>query len=170
MLEVSLGRLAREGEALLDARIPADDPMWEGFGLGWTGPVEVELRIASAGTGELVARGHVSGALRVECRRCLEPVDTRIDEDVTLVFVEEEEAEEGDTGEVRTFPGSSGSLDLSQALREEIVLAIDPYVVCDAECKGLCPRCGTNLNEGTCSCVDDDPDPRWDALRSLKDK
>jgi uncharacterized protein len=59
-------------------------------------------------------------------------------------------------------------LELGQAVREEVVLAMNPYVVCDPECPGLCPQCGANLKEGPCGCEEDELDPRWDALRELK--
>ncbi|MGB1779712.1 MAG: DUF177 domain-containing protein, partial [Longimicrobiales bacterium] len=57
---------------------------------------------------------------------------------------------------------------LSKAVREEMILAVNPYVVCEPECRGLCPKCGANLNEGACDCTDDEVDPRWAALRDLK--
>jgi uncharacterized protein len=53
-------------------------------------------------------------------------------------------------------------------VREEVVLAVNPYVVCDPECRGLCPKCGAKLDEGECGCADDEADPRWAALRDLK--
>lgn len=170
MLEVSLDRLWREGEARVDGQIAADDPMWEGFDLEWTGPVAVHLRAAPAGSGEVVVRGTVSGVLRRECRRCLAAVEADLDEEVTMVFADEPEDGAAGEDDVRSLPRTGGALDLREALREEVLLAIDPYVICDAECRGLCPRCGKDLNEGPCDCADDEPDPRWDALRSLKDE
>lgn len=146
--------------------------MWEGLGVAWAAPVDVQLRVSTAGTGEVVARGNVRGLLQRECRRCLEPVEQEFDEDITLVFVDEEEAEaEGDAGDdTHVIAARASELDLSRAVREDVFLAIEPYVVCDPECKGLCPKCGTNLNEGTCDCLDEESDPRWDALRKLKEK
>jgi uncharacterized protein len=73
-------------------------------------------------------------------------------------------------GDARVFEARAPKLDLSEPVREEVVLAIDPYVVCDPECKGLCPRCGANLNVEVCGCSFDEPDPRWDALRALKEE
>ena len=171
MLEVSLGRLHREGSVEIDARVPPDDPMWEGMQPAWAGPVEVHFRVSSAGSGEVIARGRVHGALAQACRRCLEPLEREFDEELTLVFVDEEDIEEGDdVGETHIIRPTDSKLDLSGAVREEVFLAVEPYVVCHPECKGLCPECGTNLNEGSCSCVRKEADPRWDALRKLKEK
>lgn len=170
MLGVALGRLGREGSVPVEARIPADDPVWEESGVAWDGPVEVQLRVSMAGSGEVVARGRVAGLLAQECRRCLRPVPGKLDEDLTIVFISSETLEQEDEGDVRVFEATGGELDLSEAVREEVILAIDPYVVCDPECRGLCPRCGANLNEEECGCTDEELDPRWEALRALKDK
>lgn len=172
MLEVSLARLDREGSVAVDALVPPDDPMWAGMAHEWVGPVEVHLRVSAAGSGETVVRGKVRGALRQECRRCLEPLEREYDGELTMVFVDEEEveAEDADSGELRIIPARASVLDLSHAVREETLLTIEPYVVCDPECKGLCPGCGTNLNTGSCTCSKDERDPRWDALRKLKEK
>ena len=75
-----------------------------------------------------------------------------------------------DEGGVYRIEPDGIELDLSSAVREETVLAANPYVVCDPDCQGLCPKCGTNLNEGSCDCTYDEPDPRWAVLRSLKDE
>jgi uncharacterized protein len=168
MLRVDLGRLAREGSVPVEALVPAEDGLWQDSGISWNGPAEVRLRAAYAGTGEVVVRGRVSGALKQECRRCLEPVEGRVDQNVTLVFVSTVDGEDADEGDVHTYDPARGSLDLSRAVREELILAANPYVVCDPECRGLCPRCGANLNEGPCGCAEEEIDPRWEALRALK--
>jgi uncharacterized protein len=172
MLEVPLSRLQREASVEVDARVPADHAMWEGLGMEWVGPVDVHLGVSLAGSGEVIARGHVHGTLAQACRRCLEPLERAFDEDVTIVFVDEKGAEQEDveSGGTRVIGASVSELDLSGPVREEVFLAIEPYVVCHPECKGLCPGCGANLNEGTCSCSAEEADPRWDALRKLKEK
>jgi uncharacterized protein len=168
MLKVDLGRLSREGSVLVEERIPTDAPLWEGSGIEWSEPVDVHIRVTPAGTGEIVGRGRVRGRLRQECRRCLEPVESAFDEEVTLVFVPgQTEAESEDVGAFPYDPGA-GELDLSEAVREEVLLATNPYVVCDPECPGLCPKCGANLKDGPCGCEETETDPRWDALRELK--
>ena len=164
MLRVDLGQLRREGSVTLEASIPADDGLWHDTDLKWAEDLNVRVRASFAGTGEVVARGSIRGTLLQECRRCLEEVRTSFDEDVTMVF-EENADEEGGTF---LLEPEGNLLDLSEAVREEVILAVDPYVVCDSQCRGLCPRCGTNLNEGSCDCVREEPDPRWAALRNLQ--
>lgn len=171
MLRVDLGQLGREGSVVAEARISEDDPLWDEANLTWTRHVEVRLRATLAGTGEVIARGSVSGKLRQECRRCLQPVETEFSSDLTLVFVSDPGGgqDDEDEGGAYRFEATGAELDMSSAVREEVVLAVNPYVVCDPDCQGLCAACGANLNHGACGCAVDERDPRWIALRKLKD-
>lgn len=168
MLMVDLGRLWKEGSVLVEGRIPADDGFWDDSGIDWSTPVEASIRVSEAGTGEIVGRGRVKGTIQGECRRCLKPVSTELDEELTLVFVEgDAETDSADAGTF-AFDPSAGELDLSEAVREEVLLAWNPYIVCNPECPGLCPKCGADWKEGPCGCSEEETDPRWDALRGLK--
>ncbi len=170
MLRLDLAQLARAGSAQLEATVPADDSLWDDSEVTFSGPVEVHLRASYAGSGEVVVRGRLEADLRQECRRCLEPVAGRLETEVTMTFIPGDVAGTEDDGEVRTFDRAWGEIDLREPVREEVILGIDPYVVCNPECKGLCPQCGTNLNEDSCNCTREEADPRWDALRSLREE
>jgi uncharacterized protein len=162
--------LEREGSLQIEARIPPDDPLWTDLEVAFSGPVHVRVRASRTGSGEIVVRGTVEAPLDQECRRCLEPVPGALAEEVTLVYLPATEPGMEDDGETRLFEEGAGELDLGVALREELILAIDPYVVCRPECRGLCPQCGANLNNETCNCISGESDPRWDALRALKEE
>jgi uncharacterized protein len=164
MLRLDLARLEREGSLQIRAEVPAEDPLWEGSGLTFATPLAVNLRAQSAGSGEVVVRGQVRGAVRSECRRCLEPVRTEVTEDLTLVYAPEDLLS-GEEVDVRPIPARARELDLGEAVREELMLNLDPFVLCTPECKGLCPRCGVNRNHQTCECAVEELDPRWDVLR-----
>jgi len=170
MLRLDLAQLARAGSAQLETSVPAGDSLWEDSEVAFAGPVEVHLRAAYAGSGEVVVRGWLGADLRQECRRCLEPVAGRLETEVTMTFIPGDVAGTEEDDEVRLFDPGQGEIDLREPVREEVILAIDPYVVCSPECKGLCPQCGTNLNEGSCDCTWKEPDPRWDVLRNLREE
>lgn len=167
MLRVDLGRLGREGSVVVEGSVSADDDLWKDSDLQWAGDVDVRLRASFAGTGEVVARGKVQGTLRQECRRCLRPVETEVGNELTLVFVEDD-ADVEDDGSAYVFEAAGAELDLMEAVREELVLAVNPYVLCSHDCRGFCPRCGKDLNEGPCDCTEEELDPRWATLRDLK--
>jgi uncharacterized protein len=170
MLTLDLARLDREGSVRVDAQIPADDPLWSGAEVVFAGPVHVHLRASAAGSGELVVRGEVEARLAQECRRCLDPVVGRLAQEVTMVFLSSDTPGVEEDGDARVFDSRALELDLSEPVREEVVLAIDPYVVCDPDCKGLCPQCGVNWNVEECDCASEASDPRWDVLRALKEE
>jgi len=57
---------------------------------------------------------------------------------------------------------------MADVIREQILLATPEQVYCRDNCEGLCPKCGENRNLINCNCSDDDIDPRWAALKDLK--
>jgi uncharacterized protein len=118
-------------------------------------------------------RGTITADVAIACARCLEPVSVHIDEPFKDVFVdasEETTAEEAELAEPDLDESLviGGTVDLAEAIREQIILALPEMVLCKEECKGLCPKCGSNRNLIDCSCDRDELDPRWAALRDLK--
>lgn len=171
MLTLDLVRLEREtGPVEVHEEVPKDADLFEGADLPLESALSVDLTVSPLQSGELVVRGTVSGVLVRQCRRCLEPVEVPFEEEVDLLFVPDDELEEGtEEGEgLKLYSPGSGTLDLGEPVREETILAAPLYVECKPDCRGLCPRCGTNLNEGECDCAPMEQDPRWDALRELK--
>src|SRR5206468_3309557 len=81
---------------------------------------------------------------------------------------EEEEVEASfDPDNVDEESYSGKEIDLRPALREQILLSIPPSPLCKEDCKGLCPVCGKDLNEGDCGHDKTAPDPRWAALKNI---
>jgi uncharacterized protein len=60
------------------------------------------------------------------------------------------------------------AIDVDEIVKEQILLAVPSRVLCREDCKGICPACGIDRNTGECSCVTDNTDPRWAALKNLK--
>jgi uncharacterized protein len=59
-------------------------------------------------------------------------------------------------------------IEIDNQVRDRLFIEIEQYVVCDEECRGICPICGAHLNETTCDCVVEIADPRWEALQTLR--
>jgi len=70
--------------------------------------------------------------------------------------------------EIAVIPKGAMEIDVSQEIRDLVILSLPPQIFCSPECKGLCPRCGANLNTETCRCTKEEMDPRWEALRGLR--
>lgn len=167
MPTLDLRRLAREDSVDVTGEWAADDPLWDESGLSFAAPVRVDLVARETGSGEVVATGTVSTVLDRTCRRCLKKAEEEFELDVTLIWSDDVELR-GEDGEIRALPDDTDDVDVGPAVREELLLAVPAYTECDPDCKGLCPQCGTNLNEHSCDCSTDERDPRWDALRALQ--
>ena len=170
MLTISRVRLEREGSLEIQAEIPSDDPCWGGTGLRFSTPLSVSGRAQSVVSGEVVVLVRVKGELSLECRRCLKPVALLMERDFDLVFSPADETGEPVDETTRVLPEDAWDLDLGEPIREEIILSQSLLLLCEPDCRGLCPQCGINLNEERCDCSNKEPDPRWDSLRALKEE
>lgn len=164
MLKVDLGQLERKGRIRIDETVPAGDPLLEMTGLKLAGGLDVRLEAGQVGKDVLV-RGRLRGEALLDCRRCLKAVQKSFDEGVTFLYRAGVTATEAEAEEVYPLPERVREIDLTEAIREHVILAVPLYPLCSEACRGLCPRCGTNLNEGACSCEAVTMDPRWAALR-----
>jgi uncharacterized protein len=168
MLPLDLVRLSREGSLRVEGRIPPDAVLWEDTGIRLSESIRVDLRATTAQSGEIVVRGEMVCSLENECRRCLDPVTVTLREEVTLIFAPQDTMGGTGDGGVHGLPPGGHEVDLAEPIREEVILAAPTYVVCRPNCRGLCARCGADLNETTCECTVEEPDSRWDVLRALE--
>ncbi len=105
--------------------------------------------------------GRVTARKTFVCDRCL----TEGTRDIAHDFSEDYAKTPGETDEINAFDGDVIVID---ALVRDTLLVAEPLrELCKSDCKGLCPVCGQNLNEGTCGCDTFVPDPRLAALESL---
>lgn len=113
--------------------------------------------------GGLLVQGTVESQLLLECVRCLEPFVFP-----TVLELEETFRLPGASPRPGTCAvGDDGWLDLTPLLREQCWLAIPMKPLCHPDCRGLCPRCGVNLNFESCACKDVKIDPRLASLKEL---
>jgi uncharacterized protein len=170
MLSFDVRAVAQHAVAVQGALTPSD-PVWIDADLPPTAPVLVEGRVSSAGGGRYYWSGTIQGVATQECTRCLVPVSVQVSEQVRALFAEPgvdgEEAGDEEDPDVYTLAPGSGLIDLRDAVREHWLLNVPRFVLCREDCKGLCPRCGENLNHATCAC-EPARDSRWDALRSAR--
>jgi len=120
-------------------------------------------------------RGKFAGRMRVCCARCVEPVEAPLAADFDLIFrpagADSDPPERSITApETEIGYYQEDSLLLEDVLREQVLLSLPARTLCKPDCKGLCPRCGVNRNNQTCTCEEGPPDPRWEALAGLRSR
>ena len=117
--------------------------------------------------GVLVTTGTIRTRIHGVCDRCAGEFSRDVELPIDVVLVQELANEENEDEWV--FPLEGDTADLEDIVRNVFVLNMDSKLLCKPECKGMCCRCGKNLNDGPCSCQKE-LDPRFAALRQLLNK
>jgi len=131
------------------------------------------------GKHKLINDIRVTGGLRTRlemaCARCLDPISHDVTREFDLLYRpqgsdagREEMSVTAAEAEVGYYQGE-GVL-LEDVLREQVLLAAPLKAICREDCRGLCPHCGRNLNLEQCTCAEPIEDPRWEALKGLREK
>ena len=127
----------------------------------------VNLVITNQGDKVLTVKGEADVCLEMPCSRCLEPVKVpfhlEIDQKVDMKQTDEDRAADLD----EQFYINGYNLDVDQLVGNELTLNLPMRVLCREDCKGICNRCGTNLNRGTCDCDNRSLDPRMSVIQDI---
>ena len=159
----------RDAEITLEIDAPA--PL--GTDIEFVGNVTGQITLHSMG-GQVAAWGHFEAIALMECGRCLEQhhVPLSFDFSETCSFAQIDEplaythvASEDESAPIPLMDGDT--VDLSELVRQLLVLYTPPRSLCRPDCRGICPHCGANLNEGRCDCETEQVDPRLAPLREL---
>jgi len=100
-------------------------------------------------TGGVLVQGRLATTAHLVCARCLKPFAHELSAPEFVHLHEDLTVE---------------SFDLTPLMREDILLLLPQRAVCSPDCRGLCPRCGLNLNLAQCSCGEEPSDTRWSVL------
>ncbi len=129
------------------------------------------LHIEKAGV-EIRLQGNLKADVSLQCSRCLTIHTGEMTIPVDVIYHPIEELVGDDHHEIQSeeldldfYAGDE--LDISRLLREQVALNIPMKPLCHEACKGLCPRCGTDLNLSTCACSRNHIDPRFGELKKL---
>jgi len=176
-LKIDLANIAgtpgARGRFAISERLSDTEEAEEGRPSSWSaapaGPVTGELTVENAGS-LLLVRGHLHVTLRMPCVRCLKEGEQELE-----IEVEEEFASEGAGPEVRTIDRDEPELsamtdfvlDAQEFARQQVVASVPMSFLCRPDCRGICPECGKDLNEGPCQCPTESGDHRWASLGEL---
>lgn len=139
------------------------------------GPLSVKgtAEMLENSDGEIRIRGDYRVEMESQCDRCLGRARFPLAESFDLFYrpaaeIARDEEVAIDEGEAEIGFYEGGGIELEDILREQVLLALPMQRVCEEACKGICPVCGRNRNEGECGCSPVVVDDRWSALRQLK--
>ena len=160
-----------ESELLSEFAFPAGVLNFEGqefiFPEGFTSQVLARRLEESL----LLVEIKISAPLTAQCARCLKPVNLEISEKLMYLYysrdAESESLDEFDDYMPVELEYFAKVLDVMPQIQESIYTLLPTKILCREDCKGLCPNCGADLNENSCSCVKEDVDPRLEALRNF---
>lgn len=130
-------------------------------GYEFDSPVSFKGKLTNV-KGILRLSGHVDVEYGVKCYRCLKDLKHTMGFDIIENFVSVNDSTDD---EFYSYEGYSVKID--KALKDNIILNLPMKQVCDAECKGLCPKCGANLNEKVCDCSEDEINPQMEKLKNF---
>jgi len=136
-------------------------------------PVQVSATVSRMQE-DVLAQGKASTKAHVECSRCLEDVEVDLAGEFEALYV----TATGRFAKRMGHPDFAGgdqrvnfyselTVDLSDEIRQCILLALPIKPLCRPDCAGLCPQCGRNRNEGPCGCKEDAEDDLWAKLRAI---
>lgn len=137
-------------------------------------PVHVNMRVMKYGASVLI-EGHASMTATLSCSRCLEDFSYPMDVEFTDEYIPDTEivrASEHALGSDELNIGyySNDEIDVKELIKEQMLLMVPIKQLCKADCRGICPKCGKDLNTGSCECKEDIVDPRLAKLSELKNR
>ncbi len=135
--------------------------------------IRAELTAQKTGE-EYFVQGKVSASVRLECARCTQEFAMDVSSEAGFIFcAEDSRKDDGDATDDEDYVFFEGGVpmgDVSDIVRQAIILGIGLMPLCDADCRGMCQTCGKNLNNDSCNCNQGITDERWDDLRNLSDR
>lgn len=122
----------------------------------WRGLVHASFRVEKSGT-RVSVRGTVASTVRLECVRCLNEFDLRVEAPFTVFADQSKKADRREEEELERDDymlfHDGRRLDLRESVRELLMLELPITPHCREDCPGLCPKCGADLNVGPCGCT-----------------
>ncbi|TMB02173.1 MAG: DUF177 domain-containing protein [Deltaproteobacteria bacterium] len=135
--------------------------------------LDVRVEYYRAGL-DVFFHGSLHGEVVGTCARCLEEYAFGLDHPFVFVLepraVAPSESARLSSDDLALSYYEGDEIDLTPLVHEQIILALPTRPLCGESCRGLCPRCGANLNAGACGCPAAPPDPRLAVLLTLRGK
>ena len=140
------------------------------------GPVKMEAEFVG-GNRKVEMQAQIQAQIDTVCDLCLTPVSYNLDFEVSETLMSSHDVDvlsdhggDREKYESENWIYDDVHLDLNYLVLNAILTQLPLRHLCREDCKGLCPQCGANLNNGPCGCENNEIDPRWAVLAQLKDE
>lgn len=172
-VEIKVSEIPAEGFKI---EMAAEAAEFVGLGeeIGLLNPVTASLRVEKVGA-TVHIKGGIDTVVELSCSRCAKNyeyrVASRLDLDLNPLSGVSEEEKELQAGDLDVEFYEDDIIDITNLLREQVLLQVPMKPLCSEDCLGLCPYCGQDMNEQTCGCKPPEGHPGFEALKDfLKDK
>lgn len=166
---ISLSEIMTAKDKVGQYRVPIemDAFQYQGNAYEFNQKDPVELTISNLGNKKVMIEGNTNISLILFCSRCLKelyyPLNIQVSREIDFNLSEEERADSLD--ETNYIVGYN--LDVDILIYDEILMGFPMKLLCSEDCKGICKNCGTNLNQKTCDCDNEEYDPRMSKIRDI---
>jgi len=133
------------------------------------GNCKVKVKLSKSHS-QIVLNAELNLEANYQCDRCGKDYKTKVQNNYQMVYLFWDEPENNESFNLIYLPIDADKINIANDVRDYALLAISMKKLCKEDCKGLCPRCGKDLNEGKCNCIEKETDPRWEPLEKLKNK
>ena len=178
MLRIHIGSITEKGLNLNQREDAAGLPLLSAVAsdgtVSFIRPIHVRVHATLAGE-TIMIDGTAGSEVCIQCSRCLEPFNMKIETDFTSTAMPEIPSAidpetvndvELETDEIDVISYSGDSIDLSDEIAQQLIMALPLKPLCREACKGLCSRCGADLNKASCQCHAQDNSSPFAVLKS----
>ena len=122
--------------------------------------------------GQIILDSETKINASLNCDRCNKEFGSQITSKYRMIYLFRQSSDENilEKTDIIFIHPDTDKIELDGEIRDYAILAVPMKKLCSEDCKGLCPRCGKNLNEGPCDCKEEKIDSRWEPLQELKIK
>ncbi len=164
MLTVNVATL-REGQSRFETDVTADEIELSDIE-AFRHPIHILHDVNKVGD-EVFIKTSLTTQVDLACDVCLDDFTYDVKELIEIILTKDHDLVEREEEDVYLITDYTTQIDITDSVRQSLLLAIPFKRVCREGCKGLCASCGANLNHEQCSCTTEKVDPRWAGLKNI---
>ncbi len=167
-MKVTVSKVKNISGKIIHVEIEEEIPFLsvEGDALKLAAPLRFSGQVENTGK-TLAVSGVIDTKVELPCSRCMKNIAYKATVPFHEIFTNIKDLTVNSNGEEEVFLFEGDEIDISSQVTRAILLELPMKILCREDCKGLCPKCGVNLNFEECRCTSDTVDPRFAVLEKL---